>query len=178
MTTRRRSRRRSAPRRRSGRLVWVNHRLDQVALALNGSVLIDVLTSAADFMVFDTTIVSVLFTHLSASVTTSVDQATRSTGAALFVGHENLDVADITDGPLSSSIGPPWMWHSMNCLSQGVVSRLNLPLVQIGLGLFVKAQRRFKENNSTLFLVVETDVHANDTAADLTGYIRTLLRIP
>jgi len=131
-------------------------------------------------MIFDSTIVAVRISSLNISMTTVVTLGQRMAGAAIMVGHENLDSADIAEHPLDSSIGPPWMWHAMGQLSLGQISRLNLPLVSSveANGVSVRANRRFRENNQTLWMIVTLNVDASDTAPLANGFVRTLIRIP
>ncbi len=158
-------------------MVWVNQAINNSALTANGVNLIALLGQAGDFMVFDTTIMAV-YLHLDFSLVTSADRLVRKVGVALAVHPDTLDAADITEGPLQSSIGPPWMWHSTTGIQIAAVGELTLPLPAFESNAHVKAKRRFRENNSTLFLEVENIVHANDTLPILNGFVRTLIRIP
>jgi len=161
--------------------VWVNERLDQAGVASNGNTIHPLLTAASDFMVFDTTIVGVRISSLGiSSALTSAVAGVRQVGAALFTAQENIDSADVLDGALGIHIGPPWMWHAMGQFHSTGAAPLQLPLVSsVGTnGVLVKSRRRFKENNSTLFLLLSTDVDAGDASYTATGYFRTLLHIP
>ncbi len=182
MTTRNRSFRRTSRRpRRTSCLVWVNKVVDGVSLTENGIDIVPLLTSAADFMLFDTTIVDIRIPYLVMTLTLGGATAgLRGCGAALMVGNENLDAADILDGPRSSNIGPPWMWQGGTISRLGAsASEFSIAIVTPGRPQEVKAQRRFKENNQELFLITENlVVGADDSNVQISGYFRILLRIP
>jgi len=134
-------------------------------------------------MVFDSTVVAVRISSLNVTmVHGGATLAIRSIGAALMMGHENLDAADITDGPESSNVGPPWMWHAyISALVPAVASSSNFNLVtSAGTGgILVKSKRKLTENNKELFLVTSnTIIAADDSSVAITGYFRVLIRIP
>ncbi len=134
-------------------------------------------------MVFDSTIMAIRISDLTIAFTTGgATLGLRSFGFALMMGHENLDAADITDHPELSSIGPPWMWHSLRItLVPASVNTVNLSIVSgsFHAGVLVKAKRRLTENNKELFLVSHnTVIAADDSNLSVSGYFRTLIRIP
>ena len=178
MTTARRGRRTSRPR-RSVRRVWVNDQISLGGNAINTVILVDLLAAASDFMVFDSTILAVRISHLLGSFTSSSSTVTNTIAAALMVGNENLDVADIVDRPRAGHIGPPWLWHSSVALRTGSVAIQNFNLVSSTTGgILVKAKRRLTENNQTLWLIVDSNMGGSETDFQIDGYFRTLILIP
>ncbi len=182
MTTQRRVTTRAArrPARRTGRLVWVNVIIDGAAMTENGIDIFPLLGGAADFMLFDTTIVAIYIPYMD--MTFSIAGATsglRGCGVALMVASENLDAADIVDGPRAANIGPPWMWHSANITRfAGVASEATLPLIDARFPQ-VRSKRRFRENNQELFLISQNlVVAADDSNVQISAYFRILIRIP
>ena len=179
MTTRTRTpRRTSGTRRRTGRLVWVNKNIQQL-LTDNGVSRIDLLDAAKDFMVFDTTIVSVLISELWYNI--SVEAAVvfnRRVRCVMQTAIKTIDTADFE--PLfGDSIGPPYMWTGGNGeLKSGGGFEPRMDIIPQGEPVFVKAKRRFKENDASLFLVAETKIASGDASVELNGYIRTLIYIP
>ena len=169
--------RRTAPR-RTGRYVWVNTSFNTVitddtvsALALLGA--------AADFMTFDTTIVQVVIPDLSlvgdiATATTNI------TARMAFQIAPTLMDPDDFQPPVADSIGPPWMYtigHSARILASTSFS-INF-VSQAGGIIRIKAKRRFRENDSTLFLVLQVATAGGDAAnMALIGMTRVLLYIP
>ena len=176
-----RFRRRRGVRRRNGRNVWVNEQFEVTLTPASTTVVADLLTSAADFMTFDTTIVSVLLTGLTVRWNTDdVTQQRREVGMGLMVAPATMDNIDFPS-PISDNVGAPWMWHnygsavfqnSTHFFAAGPTGQGQNGVVH------VRAQRRFRENNSTLWFVAETIQAGADTNAEITGYARTLLRIP
>ncbi len=51
-------------------------------------------------------------------------------------------------------------------------------MVSGGNGMRFKAKRRFRENNSTLFLLHQNVIAGSDTSVTLDGMVRTLIHIP
>jgi len=143
--------------------------------------LFDLLTAAGDFMLFDTTIVGVRISQLTLTLTGGASTQLKTFGASLLVGPTELDQQDVTS-PIIDSIGPSWLWHGFASVRVPAAAEATLNIVTSAQGqggLLVKAQRRFRENNATLFLlVVYTDGGAVDTNIQVDGFIRTLIRIP
>ncbi len=138
------------------------------------------LTAAADFMTFDTTIVSVIIPDLT--ITAQVDDSggTLNFRVALMVAPEAMDADDFQ--PLfADSIGPPWMWvNGVHALAV-INSLVTAPLAGGVHGpARIKSKRRFKENNVTLFLLQQNVVEAGTNLSNfrLSGMIRTLIHIP
>jgi len=177
MTTRT-SRARRAPRGRTARMVWVNTNVNFTGI-IDGLQNLDLLAGAAEFMVFDTTIVQVVIPELNFAFTNNaLTTGNRQARAALQVGPTTMDSVDFQD-LYSSSIGAPWMWFSgAGGRIPNTQTTLNLNLAHDENGVRVKAQRRFRENDSTLWLVVQNRTEAGDTGLQYDGFVRTLLRIP
>ncbi len=179
MTTRqRRSGRRTGTRRRTGRRVWVNENIN--AIPVDNSIFsIDLLTSAAEFMTFDTTIVHVVITDLTFSFQVDDSGGLINSRFALIVAPSLMDVDDFQ--PLfADSIGPPWMYVKGLHTQAPVNSVIALNFTASNGPIHVKAKRRFKENNSTLFMLFQNIVEGGTTLSQehLSGMTRTLLHIP
>ncbi len=134
-------------------------------------------------MKFDVTLLAVRISYLLWSFkTASSVPGLRRAGAALMVAHENLDAADVTEGPLDTHVGPPWMWQQAVALDiDNLDTTFNFNLVSSNTGgIMVKAKRRLRENNATLWLVLDNEdtVGVSDTELFFSGYFRTLLFIP
>ena len=183
MTNQRRATTRAArrsPARRTGRLVWVNTILDGSGMTENGIDIFSLLGSAADFMLFDTTIVAIYIPYMDMTFTLGgATGGLRGCGVALMVANENLDAADIIDGPRASNIGPPWMWHSANITRfAAAAGEATLPLIDARFPQ-VRSKRRFRENNQELFLITQNLViGADDSNVQISAYFRILIRIP
>ena len=178
-------RQRSSPvgsRKRSGRNVWINTALTNGVVSPNAITIFDLWPGGTtpQFMTFDTTIQAVRISSLQQTSLTAAVATTRKVACSLLLATRQLDFADIIFGLLATGTGPPWMWHSFSQLAIRVVSDLNLILVSSALtnGVTVRAKRRLRENDMTLWLVVENINGAGDTDTRLNGYFRTLMRIP
>jgi len=178
MTTRNRGRR--SPRRtRTSRRVWVNKFIGVGGLAVDTTNIVDLLSSAEEFMIYDATVLAVRIQYLMYTYTSDASDAIRSAGAALMTGHSNLDAADVTEGPLDSGVGPSWLWSAGVALRTDAAGLQTFNLVSTNTnGVSVKAKRRFTENNEMLFLIFQTLGEAGDTELQLQGYARTLLLVP
>ncbi len=178
MTTRnRRSGRRSGTRRRTGRNVWVNQSLN-FPLSGGGITAVNLLDSAADFMTFDTTIVAVIVTDLHVSYEILGSGGFVSVRVALQTAPSMMDSADF-ETLFINSIGPPWMWTRGRTSRNSIGDLVNLDFTPTE-GTRIKAKRRFRENDSTLFLVIQSLLEAGTTIdnANMIGMFRTLLHIP
>ena len=178
MTNRNRARRPAArtQARRTGRNVWVNENINAV-LVQNSIQAIDCLSAAADFMTFDTTLETVIVPDMAYTLTTTTGAGKRQIRCAFIVGPSTMD-ADDFQAPFADSIGPPWLgvFGSTAHLANGVL--FTSTLAGPGFPIRYKARRRFRENNSTLFLLVQTLSVQADTNIALDGMVRTLLHIP
>jgi len=174
-TQRRRGFRGGSRRRRTGRDVWVNHDLNEIPL-VNGIGNKDLLIPAPDFMTFDTTINSVILEDIHFSYDSLAPAGLRRFAIGLVVLKENLGSANMPV-ILQDGVGPPWlgMLHAAGNIS-GVAPQ-NINLTPNGPVIF-KAKRRFRENDSTLYLVFQSVSPAADTAPLLSGIIRILIHIP
>ena len=174
MTRRARTTRRG----RTGRDVWVNTSLLNIPQSVDGLHIQNLLLGAPDFMTFDMTINRVIIPTFVFHAATLAATGTRQFRWALQVAPKTMDSADFE--PLfTDSVGPPW-------LATGGAAQL-LPAVA---GVFtftlaghngiidVKAKRRFRENDSTLFLITENRVVFSDTDIQIHAFCRTLLHIP
>ncbi len=178
MTNRnRRSRRTSQPRRRTGRNVWVNEHFN-ILLSIDNINAVNLLAAADNFMTFDTTIVEVIMPVLAYEVRTDATIGTRQIRWALQVAPSTFDVADF-ETLYADSIGPPWMQTGGDAFKTAAVGDLNLSLtVANGGPIRAKASRRFRENDSTLWLILENRSNAGDSSLTINGFSRTLIRIP
>jgi len=175
MTSRRRSTRSRGTRRRTGRNVWVNHDVNTTP-AVNSLGLLNIMQNAPDFMTFDTTVVSIVVVSLQYSYVSIAPAGIRRISVAFQAMHEGIDAADITP-TLTDGVGPPYMGvlHASHSISGLTVQ--NLDLTPQGPVVF-KSKRRFRENETTLFMINQSVHVATDTTPALTGFIRTLLHIP
>ncbi len=178
MTSRNRSpRRTSAPRRRTGRNVWVNTSL-AAGLVANSTVAIGLLGGAADFMTFDTTIVGVIIPDLTLMGVNSGSVSQFRTRWALQIAPTTMDSDDF-QVPDADSIGPPWMHVKGKALNILASAPFTLDYVEGQSEIRVKAKRRFRENDSTLFMVFQSVASGGvPTSLSLVGMVRTLLHIP
>jgi len=178
MTNRNRRPQRRARPARTARMVWVNEHVDLVLL--NNSVqVINVLTLAEEFMLFDTTIVSVIIPVLQVMGEALTDDGIREVRVALEVGKNTLDSDDFNQ-LLQDSVGPSWLWIAGDAQFTTVLNeKIKLDLLGNAGVARVKAMRRFRENDSTLFLIVQNfSPSGSEEGLILRGMIRTLLRIP
>ena len=175
MTTRRRNTRSSRRGRRTGRDVWVNHDVN-FSLTNNNISNFDLLTNAKDFMLFDTTITSVIIEDLHFSFDSLAPAGLRRIAIGLITGNAELDSTDFTS-PLVDGVGPPWMVMLTSALNLSGVAPQNMTLTKNG-PMTIRSKRRFKENDSTLFMVIHNISPAVDTTLLLSGIIRTLIHVP
>ena len=132
-------------------------------------------------MVFDTTIVGIVIPQLTFRATVDATAGLREIRCALTVGKDTLDAGGGDFQTLyATSIGAPWMWVVGRGLqSQGAASlTLSLSGPAVSDVARIKAKRRFRENDSTVWLIHENRVNAGDTALQLKGFVRTLIYIP
>jgi len=166
---------RKQPRRRTGRLVWVNNDVNLIP-TVSGVNLTAILTNAPDFMLFNTTIVTVIIQSLVFTYDSIAPAGTRRFFIGLRTAPELIDAVDFPN-PLTDGVGPPWMAVLHNAHNVSGVAPQTLNLTPNG-PVVVKAKRRFKQNNETLFLHTQSVSPAVDTNPLLSGFIRTLLYIP
>ncbi len=126
---------------------------------------------------FDSTILSIVIAGLTWSYDTVDPAGNRHISCVFLTGNDALDTNDF-QVPLADSVGPAWMgtlWSSeRNTGVQAQTQQLVPPE-----GMRFKSKRRFRENNETLFMVVQSFApHNNDTNLTLDGMVRTLIRIP
>jgi len=165
--------------RRSGRNVWVNENINS-APAQNTLISIPLLSAAVDFMTFDTTIVEVIVTDLAFTAQVDDSGGTINTRWALITGHDQLNAADF-DALFADTVGPAWMYvggaHALSTIN----SLVTLPYAGGPFGpIRAKSKRRFKQNNTTLFMLFQTVVEAGTNLSNvrLSGMTRTLLHLP
>ena len=175
MTNRNRRPARTARRGRTGRNVWINENINAVVQPNNIQIL-DLITQAGDFMTYDTTITEVIVTDLHWSFTSIAPSGLRQMRCALIVAPKLMDAADF-QVPFGDHIGSPWMGMWGNHLKLSGVDVFNIPLTPIG-GLRFHAKRRFRENDSTLWLIFQNVSAGTDTDNLLSGMTRTLVHIP
>ena len=162
--------------RRTGRNVWVNENINEIPVD-NTIAAINFLTQAKDFMKFDTTIVSVVVTDLNFSFQ-KLTQGVVDFRYALMVAPDTMDNDDFQT-LFADSVGSPWMYMSG---LHGLVPDQGIASFQFAGGpdtVRIKAKRRFRENNSTLWLIHQNVVTVGSTINEnLGGMVRTLLHIP
>ncbi len=177
MTNRNRRGRSGGPKRRSGRNVWVNNDFTSNPVG-DALAIVNLLQGAESFMTFDTTIVEVVIPVMNYSVLTDATVANRGVRCALMVAQENLDASDMIS-LFTDSVGPPWLWTGGDEFRTGAAGQLNLSLVIANGGTIrAKAKRRFRENDATLFLIVDNESEAGDSQQILRGFARILIHIP
>jgi len=175
MTTTRRGRR-SPSRGRTSRRVWVNT-LINTTVVIDTVQIVDLLGGAENFMLFDSTILGVKIPWLSYTMVTSATVAIREFAYYLITGLATLDAVDFTP-PRTTGVGPAMMHFGGISFLSGAIANVTSNLVSGVETVDIKAKRRFKENDTSLFLVMENASEVGDTAIQLSGYIRTLLLIP
>ena len=175
--SRRRSGRRGGTRRRTGRNVWVNEHIG-VALPPNSFSFTELLTEAAEFMVFDTTVVHIVIPAFFIQATFLVSDGLVTTRYAIIKASKLADGDDF-EQLFIDSIGPPWLGvfggsitgdpgpHGLNIAGGGA------PV------LHFKAKRRFTENNDTLWLLMQSANSGGATGTTtVEAMVRTLIHIP
>ncbi len=176
MTNRnRRSTRRNTRSGRTGRLVWVNHDVNEIPVA-NTLGIRNILANAKDFMLFDTTVVSIIIENLTWTFDSVAPAGTRRMAVALLQGKDTLDIADFTN-LLVDGVGPAYMLLLGKTLNLSGVQPQTIQITPDE-PVHIKAKRRFKENDQTIFLLHQNTTPAADTAQQLTGLIRTLIYVP
>jgi len=123
--------------------------------------------------------VGVIIPSLKFSIISSAVVGVREIRIALQTGLSTLDPVDF-ESLFANSIGPPWMYVTGNGFLSSAIQTITLHTHGADNGGIprIKAQRRFKENDSTLWLIHENRAEAGDTVLSLKGLIRVLLRIP
>ena len=156
-------------------MVWVNENVNIIPVA-NAVTSQNMLSSAVDFMTFDTTIVRVVIPMLSFSGDALTVNGLREVRYALQVAPTSMDANDF-EPPFGDSIGPPWMYVGGRSVRLVAASTFTFDLVGENF-IDIKAARRFRENDSTLHLIVQTVMAGTNDVLSMNGMIRTLLRIP
>ena len=178
MTNRNRTTRsRNQPRRRIGRNVWINNSFN-ATLVNDGLAQVNLTSIAESFMTFDTTVVQVIIPVFNYAVLTDATVGTREIRYALIVAPTNMDSTD-HDTLFSDSQGQPYMFVGGDSFRTGAIGQLNLSLVLANGGPIIsKAKRRFRENDSDVFLLLDNEFEAGDSSLTVTGYSRVLIHIP
>ena len=175
--------RRALPAARTSRLTWINF-VDRFpnTLAAGVRVAFDILAAAEVFQKFDSTIVKVLGTLSFNAVQVPVGESTDDVDqyAYLYVADENLPLANMPDQK-DGTVQAAYLWtHHRGARIARVVDGTLVdtadPSLNWSVELDVKAQRRFRENNKTLWLVIDNG-STNKTML-WSAYLRTLVRIP
>jgi len=162
---------------RTGRNVWVNTNVNST-LAPDAVQILDLLTPAADFMTFDTTVVSVIVVNLHYSFASLGPDHNVHIACGLLTAIDTMDANDAPI-PLEDNIGPPWMGLLMKSERVSGVASQNIPLTPNSEALRFQAKRRFRENNSTVWLVMQSsNAGIADSGITLDGIIRVLIHIP
>jgi len=177
MTTQRRGSRSPRRQARVSRRVWVN-RFINAALTIDTVQIFNMLDNAAQFMLFDSTILRVLVENLSFSFDATATLGNRRVAFSFFTGPENLDSADVPT-MLASGIGPAYMYLGMQSARLAAAAQsVTMDLTRNQQSIDIKAKRRFKENDTTLWLAIENDMITNDANLALEGCVRTLILVP
>jgi len=170
-----RNRRRFTPRRRTGRDVWVNHDLNEIPVP-NTVQIKNLLLPAPDFMTFDTTVNTIIVEDIHWGFDSLAPAGLRRLALGFVVLRTGTGPGG-APAPLTDGVGPPWMGmlHASENLS-GVAPQ-NISVIK-GDPIRFKAKRRFRENESSVFLVYQTISPGADTNQTLSGVIRILIHIP
>ena len=160
---------------RHARLVWVNENVNEIVVP-NTKAARDLLTAAKDFMTFDTTIIETIVTDLTWSFDSIAPSGKRQMRLALQIAPSAMDSDDFSF-LFADSVGSPWMGVFGETRNLSGVQTQNFEFTKNGVLRF-SSKRRFRENESTLFLIYQSLSPAVDTSNTLDGMIRTLLRIP
>jgi len=156
-------------------MVWVNKPLVAASIVGDTSVAISLLDPAKDFMTFDTTIERIVITDLTFTFLKTVATGVVTARFALQIAPTTMDTDDF-ESLFLDSIGPPWMYTSgvTGNVNNGVSATFTFDSSRL-----LKAKRRFRENDSTLFLIFSNIVDGGFySGGQLDGMIRTLIRIP
>ena len=169
--------RRQPTRTRKGRNVWVNQSFN-AALVIDGLAQVNLLTVAQDFMTFDTTVVQVVIPVFNYAVLTDAQIGTREIRYAIIAAPTNMDASDHST-LFTDTIGPPYMYTGGDAFRTGAIGQLNLSMVLANGGPIVaKAKRRFRENDSSIFLLLDNESESGDSSLTVTGFARVLIHIP
>ena len=157
-------------------MVWINENINSV-IVQNSIQIINLLTAGREFMLFDTTIMSVIVTDLAFTGVSDATVGKRQIRCALLVAIDTIDSADMP-ALFSDTVGTPWLgvWGNTALVTASQAYTISLSSIP---AMRFAAKRRFRENNASLFLVVQNVIAGGgDTALALDGMIRTLVRIP
>ena len=108
---------------------------------------------------------------------TDTTSGKRQVRIAFQVAPSTMDGDDF-ESLFADSIGPPWMGmlgRTVNFANIATAATFDL---LAGAPIRFKARRRFRENDSTLFMVIQNLTPGVDTDLTLDGMVRTLIRIP
>ena len=175
-----------ANRKRTGktaRLTWVNrHRPFPRSLGAGITEVTDLLASAETFQKFDSTIVHILGSLSVTWIQVPVGTSSQNMGVAayLYVADENLPLANFPDLSVETTQAS-YLWTMMRegrlaRTVDGALVDTADDTVNMWLPITVEAQRKFRENNKTLWLWVK-NLSGNMTVL-YSCYFRTLIRIP
>ena len=168
--------------RRPARLTWVNF-YDPWAnsLATGVTQALDVLGSAEVFQKFDSTIVKVLgsLSYQFGQVPVGTSTIDFGVAAYLYVADEAIAAANLPD-LTDPTVQAAYLWtyireaRLVRVVDGSLVDTAD-PSINVTIELSVDAQRRFRENNKTLWLVIQNI----GVGTFLWGaYLRSLVRIP
>ena len=177
MTTRRRTR---GPARaaRAARRVWVNTKVNK-SLTIDSVDILDLLTGVAEtWMLFDSTILSIKIPWLSYSMEAAAVNAVRELAWYLITGKSTLDAVDFTP-PRTSGVGPSMLYCGGSSARLAATAQsFTIDLTEGTPTIDINTMRRFKENDETLWLVIENASEAGDASFLVSGLVRTLLLVP
>ena len=167
---------------KTGRLTWANRFIAYPqSLAATGRQFFDLLASAESFQKFDSTIVHVIgalsFTYIQVAAGSSSEDCI--VGAYLYVADDNLQLTNFPD-LTAEATQPSYLWthyHAARILrtTETAGDQADNSLNWYA-PLDVKAMRKFRENNKTLWLVIDNISTTHSLLFG--GLIRTLVRIP
>ena len=177
-------RRRSAPRavrRRTSRKVWITTVVQNALQVVAATNVIDLMTIAPDFMTFDTTILRVEIPFLEMHFSIGTGLGFRGVYWGLLVAPKTMDFDDFQNVG-TTHIGPPYLHVGAVGLEipagQPAGTIQNLLLSDTRNPVQVKTKRRFRENDSTLWLIMRNVSVSGDTDITAEGLFRILLNIP
>ena len=168
---------------RVARLTWINRvQAFPTSLAAGVRVAIDCLSAGEAFQKFDSTIVKVLGSLSCSWGQVPVGTSTLNLGIAayLYVADEALALANFpaveTEATQAAYLWTYFRAGRLHRVTDGSLVDTADATENWWERLDVDAQRRFRENNKTLYLVVK-NTSTNATVL-IEAYVRTLVRIP
>jgi len=128
-------------------------------------------------MTFDSTISAIVIPDMAATGSAAASNGKRQWRIAFQVAPSTMDLDDF-QALYADSIGAPWM--GMYGVTANIVANALYTFdLTGGIPQRLRAKRRFRENDSTLWMIYQNlSASGADFALALDGMVRTLIHIP